>query len=147
MGFFSKKDQGVQEDVGKQQQKQPEPSPSGAPPPAAKSAPAVQAPASYGIDNVIELMRSLPLKGNPELVVEVIKKTLESTQISIETIVHEATTKQRALEDRAKQLLAEGGALRAERDKLRQMIQLLQAEFDETSEMMEYLQLSTSGPA
>src|SRR5438128_8940256 len=55
---------------------------------------------AYGIRQAIELMRGLP-GDNVDLVVHVVKKTLESMGIQIEGIVEDATLKQGEIEARA----------------------------------------------
>jgi len=50
-----------------------------------------KAPAgSYGFAQVRDLMRSIPLAENRELVVQVVKKTLESANISLQAIMQDA---------------------------------------------------------
>jgi hypothetical protein len=54
-------------------------------------------PSGYGIENAIELMRSLPFDENPELVLRVLRKTLRSTGVSVEQIVEAAKAREHAL--------------------------------------------------
>src|SRR5438105_2245334 len=53
----------------------------------------------YGIAQAIDLMRKLPFD-NVELVVQVVKRTLESTHIRIDTIIQDAARKQAEIEGR-----------------------------------------------
>src|SRR6266478_1985249 len=76
------------------------PAPAPAPAAAAPAKPAASAPAAtkeqhpdYGINKAIELMRLLPDE-NVELIVRVVKTTLESTNINVASIVKDATRKQ-----------------------------------------------------
>src|SRR5262249_4806975 len=75
-----------------------------APPPKMPPPPPVreEPPASvdYGINAAIQLMRSLPVDQNPELVVTVIKTTLESLRVKVPDIIADATRKQADLEKR-----------------------------------------------
>ena len=48
----------------------------------------------YGVEQVLELLRVLPVDKNQELVAQVIRKTLESVHISIDTIIEDATKAQ-----------------------------------------------------
>src|SRR6266545_6088697 len=54
---------------------------------------------NYGIEKAIELMRLLPAD-NIELVVQVVKKTLESLQIQVPSIIKDASRKQQDIEGR-----------------------------------------------
>ena len=48
----------------------------------------------YGIDDAIKLMRSLPVEENVDLVVRVMKTTLESLKVRIGEIIEDATKRQ-----------------------------------------------------
>ena len=48
----------------------------------------------YGVEQVLELMRVLPVDKNQELVSQVVRKTLESAHISIDAIIEDATKAQ-----------------------------------------------------
>src|SRR5262249_26992424 len=68
--------------------------PAPAPPPEEEVRP------SYGIENAIQLMRALPVDQNVELVVAVIKGTLESLKVKVADIIEDAAKKQKDLEGR-----------------------------------------------
>src|SRR5690242_10954454 len=75
----------------------PSPQPSFAPLSSAPSATAARAPAAlsngsgYGIERAIELMRKLPKgKAEVEVLVQVVKVTLESANIRVQTILEDA---------------------------------------------------------
>jgi len=70
-------------------------------------APAAGTPGRVGIDHAIQLMRSLPTQQNPELVVRVLKTTLESLNIHVVDIVADAAKRQQEIEARVAQLTAE----------------------------------------
>jgi hypothetical protein len=55
---------------------------------------------AYGIENAIQLMRALPVDQNVELVVAVIKGTLESLKVKVSDIIEDAAKKQKDLESR-----------------------------------------------
>src|SRR4051812_46204620 len=63
----------------------------------------------YGIDSAIQLMRALPVDQNVELVVQVIKTTLESLKVRVSDIIQDAARKQRDLEGRVTNLKREIG--------------------------------------
>src|SRR5262245_9134872 len=69
---------------------------------------------NYGIDQAIELMRALPGDQNVELVVQVIKTTLESLRVRVSDIIDDASKKQKRLEDRVAVLRAEIAELEKE---------------------------------
>src|ERR1041384_7161880 len=81
------------------------PPPKAAPPPP----PGKDPPASldYGINAAIQLMRSLPVDQNPELVVTVIKTTLKSLRVKVPEIIADASRKQADLEKRVETLTKE----------------------------------------
>jgi hypothetical protein len=121
--------------------------------PAASSAPAQPAqPAAaakplkadhpdYGIKKAIELMRMLP-NDNVELVVRVVKTTLESTNISVASIIKDATRKQTEIEGRVDTLKKEIVNLEAEIAKRRGEIAVFDADHKETSMVKERLVLA-----
>jgi 3-oxoacyl-ACP reductase-like protein len=111
----------------------PSPASASAPAPVAAAKPAA-APAvtkpdhpDYGINKAIELMRLLP-EDNIELIVRVVKTTLESTNINVATIVHDATRKQAQIEARV-------GVLKNE-------IALLETDHKETTSVKDRLVLA-----
>jgi hypothetical protein len=131
---------------------EPEPvSPAAAPPEPAPAARVIEAApppepveeydTSFGIDKAIELMRTLP-SDNVELVVQVVKLTLESTKIKITTIIEDATRKQEDIQGRIKVLKSEIADFEKEIAVRREEIGALEADFDETSMVKERLQLA-----
>ncbi|MBI4704681.1 MAG: hypothetical protein HY744_26560 [Deltaproteobacteria bacterium] len=56
------------------------------------------APARYGVEQVLALMKALPLEQSPALVADVVKKTLESANISVGTIVDEARSREKEIQ-------------------------------------------------
>jgi hypothetical protein len=50
----------------------------------------------YGIDDTLRLMRTLPVEQHPDLVVLVVKNTLASMNVSLKSILGDATTKRDA---------------------------------------------------
>jgi hypothetical protein len=165
MGLFDKRDKKVSKKAGDEFDSPVEKIDLNAPEPAAEPAPspapAAQAPASpgklaakeppapepeeydssFGIDKAIELMRTLPAD-NIELVVQVVKLTLESTKIKISTIIDDATRKQDDIQGRIKVLKGEIAEFENEIATRKTEISGLEADFDETSTVKERLILA-----
>jgi len=96
---------------------------------------------SFGIDKAIELMRTLPAD-NVELVVQVVKLTLESTKIKIATIIDDATRKQDDIQGRIKVLKSEIAEFEKEIATRKDEINSLETDFEETSTVKERLILA-----
>ena len=95
----------------------------------------------YGINKAIELMRTLP-DDNIELVVRVVKATLESTNIAVATIIKDAIRKQRGIENRVDVLKKEIAALESQVATRQREIVALEADLKETSIIKQRLALS-----
>ena len=67
------------------------------PPPPPPALPQPPPAPGYRIESAIELMRSLPLDENPELVLRVVRKTLQSTGVSLEQVIASAQTREATL--------------------------------------------------
>jgi len=100
----------------------------------------MDAPA-YGIDDAIQLMRALPAD-NIELVVQVVKRTLESTHVKTGTIIEDATRKQNDIEGRIAVLKKDIAEYEKEISTRRGEITRLEADHKETSLVKEHLQLA-----
>ncbi|BFM16775.1 hypothetical protein R50073_29580 [Maricurvus nonylphenolicus] len=96
---------------------------------------------SYGIEDAISLMRTLPAD-NKELVVTVVKKTLESTQIALEEIIDDAKSKEQRLRDRTQQLQTEIKNLQQDIETRTKEITSLKADLKETLSVKEKLELA-----
>lgn len=72
------------------------------PPPMAAPA-AMTKPASYGIEDAIQLMRELP-DNKKEMVISIVQKTLVSAKINVSTILDDATRKIERLERKNEKL-------------------------------------------
>lgn len=102
---------------------------------------------SYGIDDAIQLMRTLPQE-NVELVVRVVKHTLESTRIDIAAIIDDASQKQQRIEARVGILKDAIADLEREIQVRRKEIDELETDHRETTKVKERLVLAeklTSG--
>lgn len=95
----------------------------------------------YGIQQAIELMRLLP-PDNVELVVQVVKRTLESVHVRVETIIQDATRKQNEIQARVGVLTREIDELEREISTRRGEIGRLEADHQETSRVKERLLLA-----
>ena len=114
------------------------------PPPAATVSPSrapVKADPDYGINKAIELMRMLP-DDNVELVVRVVKTTLESTDIDVGNIINDATRKQGQIEARVDVLKKQIAGLESEIATFRSEITTLEADHKETSTVKDRLMLA-----
>ncbi len=107
--------------------------------------PAYEAPTTpqqdYGIEQAIALMRTLP-SDSVELVVRVVKHTLESTNIDIPTIIEDATAKEDRIDDRVALLREEIGNLEDEIARRSEEIEDLDYDRKETSMVKERLELA-----
>ncbi|MCP4449480.1 MAG: hypothetical protein GY811_29720 [Myxococcales bacterium] len=122
--------------------------PSPAPPtsdeeePSSSDAAKAAAPApDYGIEQAIALMRTLP-SDSVELVVRVVKHTLESTDIHIPSIIADATKKQERIESRVALLKVEIADLEEEIALRTREIADLEEDHKETSLVKERLELA-----
>lgn len=97
--------------------------------------------AGYGIDDAIRLMRTLPADQNPQLVVRVVKNTLESVHVHLADIIQDASTKQKALRERSAGLNQQITELESEITKRRDEIFRIEADLDETTNVKERLEL------
>ena len=95
----------------------------------------------YGINRAIELMRQLP-SDNVELVVRVVKTTLESTHVNVGTIIKDATRKQADIEGRIEVLRKEIGELETEIATRRSEISSLESDHKETTMVKDRLTLA-----
>jgi hypothetical protein len=96
---------------------------------------------SYGIEQAIRLMKSLP-RDNNEVVVTVVKKTLESTDIQVQDIIADAGAKEERLRAQHKQLEAEIKRFQEEISQRNQTIADLLQELKETSDVRQRLELA-----
>jgi hypothetical protein len=96
----------------------------------------------YGIEETIRLMRGLPVDQNLELVVRVVKTTLESVRVRLPTIIQEATKKQQFIAQQIAGLSGEIAGFEAEIAKRRQAIDHLEQDLAETTKVKERLELA-----
>ena len=97
----------------------------------------------YGIDKAIELMRTLPSE-NIELVVQVVKFSLQSVGIQLPTIIEDAIRRQKDIQGRIGVLRTEIADLESEIKTRKDEIDRLDSEHRETSMVRERLELAES---
>ena len=95
----------------------------------------------FGIQKAIDLMRTLP-QDNVELVVQVVKLTLESTKIKITHIIEDASRKQDDIQGRIKVLKEEIDDFEKEIAARKEEIGGLEADYEETTMVKDRLQLA-----
>ncbi len=119
----------------------PSPTPAPEEPAPAPEVPPEPAPQEYGIEQAIALMRTLP-NDSVELVVRVVKHTLESTDIHIPSIIEDASKKQKRIDDRVALLKEEIRDLESEIAQRTEEIGNLEEDHKETSMVKERLELA-----
>lgn len=111
--------------------------------PKAQPAPVEEERPSYGIENAIQLMRSLPnMDQNVELVVAVIKGTLESLKVKVSDIIEDAVRKEKDLETRVSNLKQAISEFEKEIQQRKDEISKLEADHAETTSVKSRLQLA-----
>ena len=108
--------------------------------PAVQPAPATGPRPAYGIADAINLMRSLPQDlQTTDIVVQVIKRTLESAKIDVAAIIVDATHKEDTIEKRIRTLQEEIAHHESEIQTRTGEISRLQVDLEETSRVKERL--------
>lgn len=100
-----------------------------------------QAKGVYGIEDAINLMRSLP-RDNNDVVVTVVKKTLESTNIKVADIIDDADQKESRIRDQHKNLEVEIKDLQEQIAMRNKQITDLLQDLKETTDVRQRLQLA-----
>ncbi len=118
-----------------------QPAPAPAPQQRRAPAPVQQSRGGYGIEDAIKLMKSLP-RDNNEVVVTVVKKTLESTQIKVPDIVADANQKESRIRNEHKNLEGEIKELQEQIAQRNQQISDLLQDLKETTDVRQRLQLA-----
>ncbi len=105
------------------------------------TSPTITEPIPYGIEEATELMRGLP-EDHIELVALVVKRTLESTNVKVSTIIDDASQKQKRIDDRINLLKSEIGKFEEEIALRRGEISTLETEGEEITTVKERLKLA-----
>ena len=100
----------------------------------------------FGIDDAIQLMRSLPSDPNSALVVRVVRVTLGAVNVSVEEIVADASRKEARIKESIAALEARIVDLEGQLGALRREIAAHQADLKETSNVRERLHLADQYP-
>lgn len=100
----------------------------------------------FGIDDAIQLMRSLPADPNTALVVRVVRVTLGAVNVSVEEIVADATRKEERIKEGISVLEARIVELEGQLGALRREIAAHQADLKETVNVREKLHLADQYP-
>jgi hypothetical protein len=110
-------------------------------PPAGPS-PTIAPRGAYGIAEAIQLMRTLPIDQNPDLVVSVVRATLASLNVRLPDIIEDASRKEKATQDRINAVHGQIAELEKQLDVHRKEIAALEADLKETSGVKERLQMA-----
>ena len=94
----------------------------------------------YGIADAIQLMRSLPVDQNGELVIRVVRATLGSLNVRLPQIIEDAARKQKVTQERITGIHAQIANLEKQLEAHRNEIKTLEADLKETTEVKERLQ-------
>jgi hypothetical protein len=97
---------------------------------------------TYGIAEAIQLMRTLPVDQNPDLVVRVVRATLASLHVHLPDIIEDASKKQKTISDRITAVHAQIAELEKQLEVHRKEIAALEADMKETTNVKERLQMA-----
>jgi len=103
---------------------------------------AASSPKNYGIAEAIQLMRTLPVDQNPDLVVRVVRATLASLSVHLPDIIEDANRKQKTISERIAAVHTQVADLEKQLDIHRKEIATLEAEMKETTGVKERLQMA-----
>jgi len=96
---------------------------------------------AYGIDDVLVLMKQIPADGlNERLVVDVVRKTLESTGISISAILEMAGQYQAQIENEIMRIQGEIATLHQAIEEKSAQVSALQEQLSEIGQLQERFQ-------
>jgi hypothetical protein len=95
---------------------------------------------SYGVADLIRLLKSIPVDQHPDLVVRVVKTTLESVGVHSSQVVEDALRQEGAIGDRISVLEGEIEGLTGEIQARKEQIAQLRTELSETTYAKERLQ-------
>jgi hypothetical protein len=110
-------------------------------------APATASAPSYGIGDFIRLLRSLPIDQNTDLVVRVIRSTLESVNVHVKSLVDDAARHQEKLSGQIGTMQGKILELTKQIDAFRQETARLELELTETRSAKERLEAAEKAAA
>jgi septal ring factor EnvC (AmiA/AmiB activator) len=99
----------------------------------------------YGIAEAVQLLRSLPNDQNGDLIVRVVRSTLESLNVHLPDIIADATRKQELTQERLGSIHGQVADLEKQLEALRHEIAELEADLKETSDVKERLEMADKG--
>ena len=98
--------------------------------------------AGYGIDDAIQLMRTLPVNQQPDLVLLVVRNTLASMNVDLRQVIDSGTNKQERLSANLAKISAAIAELEGEINARRQELARIEADLAETSAVKERLEVA-----
>jgi cell division protein FtsB len=101
----------------------------------------------YGIDDTIQLMRTLPLNQNTELILLVIRNTLASIEVELKEVIDDGTAKQERLRKEIASVEAAIAELERETNARKQELDALNTDLSETTTAKERLELAAKQTA
>jgi len=104
--------------------------------------PSASSPGKYGIADAIQLMRTLPVDHNAELIVRVVRATLASLNVHLAVIIDDASGKQKTIQDQMAAIHVQIADLEKQLEVRRKEIAALEADLKETSSVKERLQMA-----
>jgi hypothetical protein len=104
------------------------------------SAPARQR--GYGIDDAIQLMRTLPVHQQPDLVLLVVRNTLASMHVDLRQVIESGAAKQERLRSAIGKISTAITELESEIAARRQELALVEADLNETNAVKERLEMA-----
>lgn len=96
----------------------------------------------YGIDDAIQLMRTLPVNQQPDLVLLVVRNTLASMNVDLRQVIDSGTNKQERLSANLAKVSAAIAELEGEINARRQELARIEADLAETSAVKERLEVA-----
>ena len=99
-------------------------------------------PGKYGIAEAIQLMRTLPVEQNADLIVRVVRATLASLHVHLPVIIEDASRKQKTIQERIAAVHVQIADLEKQLEVHRKEIAALEADLKETSSVKERLQMA-----
>jgi hypothetical protein len=104
--------------------------------------PSASSSGKFGITEAIQLMRTLPVDQNTELVVRVVRATLASLDVHLPVIIEDALRRQKTIQDRIAAIHAQIAELEKQLEVHRKEIAALEADLKETSSVKDRLQMA-----
>ena len=98
----------------------------------------------YGIDDALQLMRTLPVDQHPDLVVLVVKNTLASMHVSLKDILRDAATKHDSSVKKIAELKTNIAQLEEQIQNRKQEVAAAETDLAELSNVMERLEAAAN---